>query len=468
MKNLLIIADGTVAKTFLERVSMIKGQKNRFYIVYYNDDVLPENKQENFVYYKFDPTSFSKLAGLLKQVDFYEVFLILVSRQDFTETYKNIRHIQTELPLILLDRWNLGIDDRFAKTVEANDILANRVVNFLPNVPVFAKEVGLGQGEIMEMEIPFTSPYAYKHIGSMEQSRWWIAALYRKQTLHMPNPNMMLLPNDIIVAVGNPAVLQSVYRSINQDFGQFPQPYGQNIYVIVDMKFLSDKEIESLTNDAFILHSKLNNKNLIFRVINPVLSKCYDKLKSYKNANISVLFEYEKNQIDEILKGDIKEFDIGLVVSSNEYFLEHKKLFFETKLPIFKIGEGSFYNIKKSIVISSDSLKVEKISSVVFDLSTQLGLDINLYEFEGIDEDENKKIKEHFNSLSKLFEKKVKIIQTDKNPIVELENSSNILQFVYFSENLSEINLFDKIFSMDLDEHSIKLKKAYQLYLPSL
>jgi hypothetical protein len=467
MKNILIIADGTVSKTFLERTALIKGQKNRFYVVYYDEDILPEYKQDNFIYYKFDPTSYSKLSGLLRQIDFYEAFLVLVNKQDFLATYENIRQYDSELPLILVDRWSLNIDDRYVKVIDANDILANRIVNFLPNVPVFAKEVGLGKGEIMEMEIPFTSSYAYKHIGSLEQNRWKVAALFRKQTLHIPQPNMMLLPNDIILAIGNPAVLQSVYKSINQDYGQFPQPYGQNIYCIIDMQSIDDETIENLTNDSFILHSKLSSKNLIFRVINPVLSKCYEKLKSYKSATINVLFEYEDKDFNQIIKDDIKKYDIGVIVAENRYFLSNMELFYNTKIPVFKVSKNGFYKIKKSIVLSGDSSSIESISSVIFDISSQLNLNVTLYEFKGIDEKENKKIKEHFTSLSKLFDKRVNIVKLDKNPILELQNGNNFLQFIRFDKKIIEINPIDRFLSTDIEDHFFKLSDAYQLFLPS-
>ncbi len=468
MKNILIIADGTVAKTFLERVALTKGHKNKFYVVYYDDDMLPENRQDNFIYYKFDPTSFSKLSGLLRQVDFYEAFLILVSKQDFLATYDNIRQMSKELPLVLLERWGMEIDDKYVKIVEANDILANRLINFLPNIPVFAKEVGLGQGEIIEMEIPFTSSYAYKHIGSIEQSRWKIAALYRKQTLHLPQPNMMLMPNDIILAVGNPAVLQSVYKSINQDYGQFPQQYGQNLYCIIDMQNLTDKELENLTNDSFILHSKLNNQNLIFRVINPVLSKCYEKLKSYKNTNIRVLIEYENSDLEEIVKEDIKNHDIGMIIVENKCFSTKIEFFYSLKLPVFKVSNSGFFNINKSIILCDKSSSVESISSVIFDLSAQLDLNITLFEFDGLNEEENSKIVEHFNSLSKLFDKKINIVKLDKNPILELEKKNDFLQFIRFDKRITEINFIEKFISTNLEDHFLKLSSAYQVYIPTL
>jgi hypothetical protein len=467
VKNILIIADGSVAKTFVKRTAIIKGQKNRFYIVYYDDSMLLESKVENFIFYKFDPTSYSKLSGLLRQIDFYEAFLILASKQDFLATYENIRTFSSELPLILLDKWGVKLDDRYIKVIEANDILANHIVNFLPNVPVFAKEIGLGQGEIMEMEIPFTSAYAYKHIGSIEQNRWKIAALYRKQTLHIPQPNMMLLPNDIILAIGNPSVLQSVYRSINQDYGQFPQPYGHNLYCIIDMQRLDENDIESLINDSFILHSKLNNKTLIMRILNPVLSKSYEKLKSYKNANINVLFEFNNKELDDVVKEDIKRYDIGLVLTQNRCFLSNLTLFYDIKKPIFKVSKNGFFNIRKSVILSGNSSSVENISSVIFDVSSQLNLNITLYEFEGIDEDENKKIVEHFTSLSKLFDKDVNIIKLSKNPILELKKINDYLQFVRFDKKLTQINLVEKFLSTQLEDHFLRLSNAYQIFIPS-
>ena len=468
MKNILIIVDGSVAKGFLERVALTKGHKNRFYVVYYDDDMMLETKQDNFIYYKFDPTSFSKLSGLLRQIDFYEAFLILASKQDFLATYENIRTIKKELPLVLLDKWGIDMDDKYTKIIEASDILSNRMVNFLPNIPVFAKEVGLGQGEIMEMEIPFTSSYAYKHIGSIEQNRWKIVALYRKQTLHLPQPNMMLLPNDIILTVGNPAVLQSVYKSLNQNYGQFPLQYGQNLYTVIDMSRLSDDEIDELTNDSFILHSKLNNKNLIFRVINPKLTRSYEKLKGYKNTNIRVLFEYNSDEMIEVVKNDIKRYDVGMVIVESRCFFANIGDFYELKIPMLKVSQKGFYNIKRSLLLSEDSKSIEGISSVVFDFSSQLDLDITLYKFSGENELENKKVLEHFNSLSKLFDKKIHIEKTEKNPIMLLEDRSDFLQFVKFDKRLSEINFFEKFISTNLEDHFFRLSLAYQLYIPTL
>jgi len=468
MKNILIAVDGVVGKKFLQRLSISKVKNQKYYIVYFDESILPESKGDDFLLYKFDPTSFSKLSKLLKQVDFFQIFLILSNKNDVIETFKNIRLINSDVKIIMLDRWELDIGDGATTKIDSNEILVNRAINYLPNIPIFAKEVGQGKGEIMEIEIPPTSNFAYKHIGAITQSRWRVAIVYRKDSIHLPNDNFMLLPNDIIIAVGNPAVLQSVYKSINQNYGQFPKPYGENIYVFIDMDTMDEEEINLLINDSLLLFSKLNTNKLCIRVINPTYNSSYEKLKSYKKTNILVMIDYENQDGEKLFFEDLKQNDIGLIVTNRDKFLENKTLFYESKKPIFKISNSGFYNIKESVVLSSDSKRVESISSVIFDLSTQLGLNITLYEFEGVDEEENEKILSHFKTLSKLFEREINIKKLETNPIVELEKRSGVLQFIMFDEKIMESNLLSRIFSTELEDHFFKLSNSYQLYIPKL
>ena len=97
----------------------------------------------------------------------------------------------------------------------------------LPNVPLVAQNVGLGQGEIMEVHIPFGSSYAYRHIGSILQRKWKIAALYRDEKQILPTNATMIKPNDTLLILGKPLVLDGVYRTINKRMGLFPEPFGK-------------------------------------------------------------------------------------------------------------------------------------------------------------------------------------------------------------------------------------------------
>jgi hypothetical protein len=469
MKNILVVVDGTIGKTFLNRIRATKATKNRYYVIYYDDTLSPQEKIDNFLYYKLDPTSFSKISAVLKSANFYQVMLALSNKQDVLATCENVKMVNPKLNIFILDRWKLDLEQTNITLIEADDILSNRFLNYLPNIPVFAQEVGIGIGEIMHISIPFTSSYAYKHIGSIAQSRWHIAAVYRNKRLILPKKNLMLLPNDSIVVVGNPSVLQGVYRRINREFGQFPQPFGENLYIIIDMKSLSQIDIDTILNNAMLLHSKFNNHQLIMRVINPTLSDSFDKLKSYRSDSMIVDIEYSSRQLQDIVNSDIKNYDIGLVIVGSDLFKTNIEFFYNIKLPIFKIANSGFLKVENSVVLNESSLVVESVSSVLFDISSQLELDIVMFEATNeSDESEIDRIREHYDSLSKLFERTITTKKLKINPILELKRAGNYLQFVLFEYKLIEKSMFKKIFSTDADDYSTFMSNNFQIFIPKL
>lgn len=168
MKNILILADGIVAKHFLERVVQNYVADNNYLVVYYDDKIVPKNRTENFRFYKFDPTSFVKLFQLFDE-KISQVMIIMGNKIDTVASYENIRRIDNNISIIVYDKWDLDIDDQNLILLNANEILSNRLVDYLPNVPIIAQNVGLGLGEIMEVLVPFGSSYVYRHIGSIEQ-----------------------------------------------------------------------------------------------------------------------------------------------------------------------------------------------------------------------------------------------------------------------------------------------------------
>lgn len=464
MKKVLIIADGILAKQFLERVMETEAGENSYTVVTYKEDTLPKKRPENFKFFEFDPTSFEKLAIVLNE-EFFQVMIILSNELDVMATYKNIRAMDAKVRIVLMDRWNLEIDDKRVLVVNSREILASRFTDHLPNTPIIAQNIGLGIGEIMEISIPIGSSYAYRHIASIEQSKWRIAGVYRANTLLLPRPTLMLLPNDLILAIGDPQVLQSVFRSVKRELGQFPSPFGSSIYCLVDMIHMKDRMIDELLNDAFLLHSKLNSKKLHVKIINPTPSKLFEKLKSYHNHHINVMVDYYETNPRKALRSDVEKMDIGLVVVSNAFFQKNRQTLFNVKLPVFKIGKEGFASLQEAIVLSNDAEEIEKESSVIFDVAKQLSLDIKLYTYDPDEKKDKHAMIEHFETLSKLFGREIDIIHSEKNPLLKLKNKDTILQFLPFNRKVLESNLFS-IFSKDLDKLHFKLSNNYQLFIP--
>ncbi len=464
MKKILIIADGILAKHFLERVINSTSNDNSYDVVTYRDKTVPSKKLDNFTFYNFDPTSFQKLSPLLNR-DYYQIMIIVSKKIDAMGTYNNIRTVNKEVQVVLLDRWELNMDDNRLEVLGSRDVLSSRFVDFLPNMPVIAQNVGLGAGEIMEIRVPIGSSYVYRHLASIVQKKWKISGIYRANSLILPRPTLMIQPNDVLLVVGDPIVLQSVHKSIKRELGQFPAPFGSSIYCLVDMLDMSSREVDKLVNDALLLHSNISSMKLHVKIVNPTYSNSFEKLKSYNNKHISIEIDYYNRDVNSVMKEDLSEKDIGLIVVSNRFFIENIPLLYKSKLPVFKIGAWGFSSLSEGIVLSSNSEDIEKESAVIFDISAQLDLEIKLYNFNPDNSTEKNSLAEHFDNLSKLFNQNVKIVNTKKNPLIKLRNRDDILQFVPFNSKIVDSNLFS-LFSTDMERLYFKLSDSYQLFIP--
>jgi len=464
MKEILIIADGIVAKQFLERVCADSSSDNNYSVIYYNDKSIEIKKLDHIKYYKFDPTSYSKLRSVYQE-GIVEVFIVVKQKVDAVESYNNIRALNKDIHIVMLDNWKLDMTDTNLSLINAQELLSSRLFDFLPNVSVIAQNVGLGIGEIMEIDVPFGSSYVYRHLYTIKQKKWHIAAIYRANNLILPSPSTMIQPNDILLVIGDPNILRGISISVKQEFGSFPAPYGKNIYCLIDFEALNSDEIEKIINSAFLLHSSLNNSKLIIKVINPTYGKCFTKLQGYDQGSTRVFIDYEEDSFKEALKKDIDRSNIGLIVTNNKLFKLYKKFLFDIKLPVFKVGEYDFSKIKNGVILPEDSETVEKLTAAIFDISAQLDLDLELYDYDPEEMDKNSELIEHFKNLAGVFKRRIKVIKPENNPLMEIEKRDDIVQFLPFDEDIKNANLFS-LFSRSFQKLYYKLHRNYQVFLP--
>lgn len=465
MSKVLIIADGILAKYFLQKVIESKISKNEYDIIYYHKDSIEIYKKENIKYYKFDPTSHQKLKNVLENK--YDIIMIALKKKlDTLATYRNIRLEDKKIPVHIIDRWGLTIDDKYTYFLNTKKTIASRFFDALPNIPLVAQNVGLGEGEIMEMIVPIGSSFTFRQISSINQKNWKIIAIYRNNEQIIARPHLMIMPNDMILIIGKPSTLRSVYNSVNEESGQFPLPFGHSLYCILDMKTMSEKELQVCLNNAISLHAKLNNKNLIIKVINPTLNEIFYKIKKLFSKNIIVNIDYFSSEIKQTLRQDVSSKNIGMIIVTNKYFDKNKKALYLTKIPIFKSGKQDFYEIAQGVIIGNDAKETEKSTVVILDFCSQLELKVKLF-FYQVSTKEKLELSERFESISKTFDKKVKIIHNDnKNPLLVLKNHQDIIQFVPFNKKILKSSIFD-ILSLDLNFLSHKLKDKYQVYMPT-
>ncbi len=465
MKKILIISSGDAGKNFVDRVIQTYTSENMYYIIEAKAREHEDFNSARFKFYEFDTTSIYKLANILK-MEFLQVVVIMDDELDAKYTLKNIRSIKPQVRVVFLDKWNLVNEDPHTVLINSNELVASRLIDYLPNVPVIAQNVGIGEGEIMEVLVPFGSSFVYRHIGVVEQKNWRIVAIYRNRQLIMPSRRRMIQPNDLLVLVGEPSVLKSVYRAIKRELGQFPEPFGSNLYLYIDMDIINNNTIEELVRRAVYVHKKFKH-SLIIRVVNPSDIDIVEHIKSFKNDNVIIDIKFDKKNLKESFFEDIKSYNVGLLIVSKEMFnhTPFREIFYEAHVPVLKISDKSFSSVKDVAIILSENKDLEKISATIFDISQQMGFNINIYNYLNEHQAEKEEVIEHYNNLSTIFSKNIKIIKENENPIKTLQNKDDFIHILPFTQKLTKKSIYS-MFSMDSEMLYYKLDDYHQIFIP--
>jgi hypothetical protein len=468
MKHILILADGSIARTFLEWINKTRITDNQYHVVTYNRGVLPKNMSKNATVNTIDPTSYGKLLELMSKSRFSMVFIVMEERKDALYTLQNVRKIDAKLHVVILDKWGIvGENESNISIIDENQLLASYLYDHLPNVPIIAQNVGLGEGEIMEILVPFGSSYSYRHVGSIAQRKWKIAAIYRNKKQILPTNATMIYPNDTLLVLGKPRVLDGIYKSINRRIGLFPEPFGQNIYLILDFERDREKALLYL-KEAIYLTERLEEKSLYVRVVNPSDFHLVEKLRKEERRNVSIHVCYDTKEINMLIEYDIQQFDIGLVMNSIDSFenLDLMKQLFDLKKLVYLFGDRSLYNITESVVLVTDESEMESISSTAIDFSESLQLTLHLCDFdpEG-DFESKKKIIEHYETLAHIFNYEITIDQERVNPVRKLRNLQSIIQVSAFNKKISKRSILNFI-SSRVQDYLLTIENHPKILVP--
>ena len=92
-----------------------------------------------------------------------------------------------------------------------------------------AAGIGLGQGEIMEVEVLAGSPVVGRTLAELHPRRWLVGAVYRDRTLIVPHGQTELQAGDKVLLVGEPDILPSIATLIRAGESEFPLQWGANL-----------------------------------------------------------------------------------------------------------------------------------------------------------------------------------------------------------------------------------------------
>lgn len=472
MKKIVLVAQGIVAKKFLETV-LEKYFSNNLYIVIIQDpNLIPEKVPSTFNFQIFDPTSSYRLLNMMDN-EVSDVFIIVENPKEREIIYEIIRSCYKDIRIVMSayeDEFRLKdmFEDEKIVLIEEAKTIAGRMVARLPNVPLIPQGFGLELGEVMEIGVPFGSVFAYRHIGSIQQKNYKIVGIYRHGEFILSNYSMAIQPNDVLLVAGDPRVLDNVYRQIKSDIGQFPAPFGRDIYVYVDTLLQSEKSVLRDIEEALYIHKHTKSYKLYIRVLNPANFNLLRKIKSLDESDIVISLDYSGLDFVSKLKID-SEKKIGLVVVGKEIFSSrhNRKALFEITTPVLKTSFRGLSSVKETLLVLNEEMsKGENISSIIFDISIQMDLKIMLYDFDPDGRYQNQ-ITQDYENLSRIFDKKISINRShSKNPILFLKALTHpVLHFLPFELCITRTRFF-WFASTKVEKISFMLDNNPQVFIP--
>jgi hypothetical protein len=466
----LILADGISAERFIERIGQKRIGENHYIIVAPRGLEQDPRQASNLEVLSFDPTSLSKLRKIVHGGDFSMVFILLDEDEEARVSLDNIRALDSKIQVVMLDRWGSFsvLHDSATHVIDEAQLVASRLFDQLPNVPVVAQNVGLAQGEIMEVLVPYGSAFAYRHVGSIAQVKWKIAAIYREGKQILPTAATMIRPQDTLLILGKPQVLNNIYQRVSKKEGRFPEPFGRHLYLMIDM----EQGIEAARmqlNEAVYLLERLDECHLYVRLLQPGDLDSVQEIKSYENARIHVHVRYGEEALSPLVIDDLLQFKVGLAMMEAKLFgrQELSERLLEQKKLVLLFGDAPLYSVKRSAVLVAGEKEMESISSTFFYASETLELKPCLcyYDPEG-DFESKQRVIEHYETLARIFNYPIKVETKTANPIRTFDAMDSVLQIVPFTPDLLADDFF-KIFSTRLSDYLLDSTRHPKLLIPA-
>lgn len=118
-----------------------------------------------------------------------------------------------------------------AQIVTGHHAMAGALTAQLPGVVVTTSEVGLGQGDILQVRVLAGSPVVGNTIKDVATREYLVAAIYREGELVVPHGDTIIEAGDQVLLVGRPDTLRAVAEYFRLGGAQFPHQFGRAIIV---------------------------------------------------------------------------------------------------------------------------------------------------------------------------------------------------------------------------------------------
>jgi len=329
--------------------------------------------------------------------------------------------------------------------IEPNSLIINTVISLIEKNVKYATNIGLGNKEIVEVNILSRSHFVDRPLRYLRPSRWKVGAIYRNDALILPSGKERIKVGDKVVLIGEPKVLENLVNILLKGIPQFPLQFGNHIVAPYAKKF---KEL--IKELAYFVKDIKSEKVFIFPYKSYSLDSEDEKfLKDLFEEKLEI--KSSVNSIKSLFKYPNNVAFVAIPYRNLSFFekLTVKELFAESDKPFLIMNNKYPY---ETVIAILNSEEPAYTLEVAVEISRMLNIDIQAVyttmpkELRGEKENEDIEI---VNSIVSDFENIYKTSMNFKlfegNPVKEtlkfLENIENpLLVMSYKKQKISIFN----------------------------
>ncbi|MFO7982437.1 MAG: TrkA family potassium uptake protein [Desulfuromonadales bacterium] len=219
-----------------------------------------------------------------------------------------------------------GVEELESIGIETENIFnvsATGLRNRLTQTTKAVHGVGLGQDEILEVEIHPYSRLANRPLQRINPRNWRVGIIYRNGNIVVPRGETELKPKDRIIILGDPRVVKIVAERLSFRVMNFPHEYGDTGYV-----YLHGNEKQAVLDEACYLFSILPIEKALILATSAAREQARKLEKQLKEQNLESIRTLESDTaLPEAIQSaiNISKQDPAILVCARESFFPAEK-----------------------------------------------------------------------------------------------------------------------------------------------
>ena len=135
-----------------------------------------------------------------------------------------------------------------AEAIPRPVVIANQIRNRIERSHQVATSLGLGRGEIREIQVLPTSPAVNVRLRDLGARKWLVAGIYRADRFVVPHGDAVIEAGDRLLITGEPEVAPGAAEFLREGKSLFPLQFGSHLVVLAETAFpeLAWREAEYL------------------------------------------------------------------------------------------------------------------------------------------------------------------------------------------------------------------------------